>query len=96
MTSTLILSFIAGVFAANGTPHFIKGITKEQFPSVFGTSPTVNLIAGWTMYVLTAILLAAAHPSHHPTATLTATATGALLMGLFHATIGAFGQKPTP
>ena len=35
MTSTIVLCFIAGVLAANATPHFVKGITKEQFPTPF-------------------------------------------------------------
>lgn len=32
MPQTAILCLLAGVLAANATPHFVKGITKEPFP----------------------------------------------------------------
>jgi hypothetical protein len=46
MTSTIVLCFIAGVLAANATPHFVKGITKEQFPTPFSAASLPNLIGG--------------------------------------------------
>jgi hypothetical protein len=95
MISTVLLSFFAGVMGANGTPHFVKGITKEQFTAAFSAAPLPNLIGGWAMYVIAALLLIWAHPAHHPLAALIAGALGVLLMGVFHATIGAFGKQPT-
>jgi hypothetical protein len=93
VTATAILAFLAGVLAANATPHFVKGITKEPFPSLLGPSPVVNLLAGWAMFVLAAVSLEAAHPGDHAFAATAAAGTGALLMGLFHATVGAFGRR---
>jgi hypothetical protein len=95
MTQTILLSFVAGVFAANGTPHFVKGITKEEFPTIFGSGPLVNLLAGWAMYVLAAIAVLAAHVDRHPVAALVSGAIGLLVMGVFHAKVGAFGKRPT-
>lgn len=94
MTSTIVLCFIAGVLAANATPHFVKGITKEQFPTPFSAAPLPNLIGGWAMYVAAALILLPAHVNQHPLAALIAGAAGVLLMGIFHAHIGAFGKKP--
>jgi drug/metabolite transporter (DMT)-like permease len=94
MTSTIVLCFIAGVLAANATPHFVKGITKEQFPTPFSAAPLPNLVGGWAMYVAAALILLPAHVNEHPLAALMAGALGVLLMGIFHARIGAFGKKP--
>jgi hypothetical protein len=60
-----VLAFLAGVLAANATPHFVKGITKEPFPSLLGPQPAVNLVAGWAMFVVAIVLLEAAHPGEH-------------------------------
>ena len=89
---TLALSFLAGIFAANATPHFVKGITKERFPTPFGNGPLINLVAGWGMYVIAALLAATAHMTEQPLSAFTAAALGVLTMGIFHATIGAFGK----
>ena len=94
MWQTVIFSLFAGVFGANATPHFVKGITKEHFPTLFGTSPLINLMAGWAMYVITALLFMGAHVTDHPVPVLLAASAGALLMGVFHATVGAFGKRP--
>lgn len=96
MTQTILLSFLAGVLAANATPHFVKGITRERFPTLFGTGPLVNLVAGWAMYVIAATLLIGAQLDRHPIAALVAGAAGALAMGVFHAQGGAFalGRRP--
>jgi hypothetical protein len=94
MWQNVILSFCCGVFAANGTPHFVKGIMRETYPSALGYTPGVNLVAGWAMYVIAAVCGFAAHFSAHPEAAAIAIALGVLPMGLFHATIGAFGRRP--
>ncbi|MEV0403865.1 hypothetical protein [Actinoallomurus sp. NPDC050550] len=89
---SLVLSFLAGVFGANATPHFVKGITKERFPCLFGSGPLVNLVAGWAMYVIAALTAVAADMTAHPVPAFSAAAVGVLAMGVFHATIGAFGR----
>ncbi|WP_426450342.1 hypothetical protein ACP26L_35605 [Paenibacillus sp. S-38] len=90
---SVLLSFLAGVFGANALPHFVKGITKEPFPTPFGSSPVINVVAGWAMFILAGFLGYGAHIGQYPAATLPSIALGVLLMGLFHARIGAFGKR---
>jgi hypothetical protein len=33
MWQTILLSFLAGAMAANAMPHFVKGITREPYPT---------------------------------------------------------------
>ncbi|WP_051367328.1 hypothetical protein [Hamadaea tsunoensis] len=94
MGQTITLAFLAGVFGANGVPHFVRGITRETYPSAFGYGPVVNLVAGWLMFVLAAVAGYFAHPATHPLPAVAAIAAGVLAMGLFHAGPGAFGRKP--
>lgn len=94
MLETAILTFLAGILAGNSTPHFIKGITKERYPTVFGASPVVNLLVGWAGAVLAALLLQVAEVNAHATAAAIAGALGVLVIGLFHAGPGAFGRRP--
>jgi hypothetical protein len=93
MLITIILSFFAGVIGANAIPHFVKGITKESYPMVFGNSSVPNLIAGWVGLVLSALLGYWARVDHYPIWAFVFGALGVLLMGLFHAGPGAFGKK---
>jgi hypothetical protein len=80
------------VFGANATPHFVKGIAKEPFPTPFGPSPVVNVVAGMgdvpagrgTGLLGTSIGTQRSDVSG---------AMGVLLMGLFPASIGAFGKR---
>lgn len=97
MWQTTLFAFFAGVLGANGVPHFVKGITKESFPTLFGSSAVANLIGGWILLCLAAVLAATAGIPDHPLHAFIASAVGVLLMGLFHATIGAqtFG-RPSP
>lgn len=61
-----VFSFIAGLFAANGVPHFISGITGKKFQTPFGnTSPVVNVIWGWVNFVVALVLVHYAHPWAH-------------------------------
>jgi hypothetical protein len=92
MWQSLILDFLAGVFGANGVPHFVKGITKETYPCVLGNSPVPNLIAGWASIVIAAVFAGYADREHYALPVMLAGAVGALLIGLFHAAIGAFGR----
>ncbi|GAB3845085.1 hypothetical protein ACFPIJ_26470 [Dactylosporangium cerinum] len=93
MIATLLLMFFAGVFAANAVPHFVKGITRERFPTPFGGSPVVNVTAGWFMFLIAAALVGFADLGRHTVASVASAAVGVLLMSLFHARIGAFGRQ---
>jgi hypothetical protein len=92
MWQSLILGFFAGVFGANGVPHFVKGITKESYPCVFGNSPVPNLIAGWLSFIVAGLFAGFVDRQHYALPSLFAGAIGALVIGLFHAAIGAFGR----
>lgn len=93
MWSTSILALLAGVFAINAIPHLVKGLTQERFPTPFGGSPVINVIAGWAMLLLAGLLTMWAHVDRFPVAAATAGAAGSLGMALFHARIGAFGSR---
>lgn len=93
MTHTIILLFFVGVFAANATPHFVRGITKDQFPTPFGAGSLVNVISGWLMFIIAAVLFHYADLQHYYWASLISLSVGVLVMAVFHATIGAFGKE---
>lgn len=92
MWQTLALTFLAGVFAANATPHFVRGITKQHFPSIFGSGPLINVIVGWSGFVIAGLLFVASHAEAHPRVAFVAASLGVLVMAVFHAWIGAFGK----
>jgi hypothetical protein len=92
MWQALLFGFLAGLFGANGVPHFVKGITKERYPCMLGNSPVPNLIAGWASLLIAALLVRAAGGGDDSLAIILSGAVGALLIGLFHAAIGAFGR----
>ena len=85
MWQAMLLSFLAGVLGGNAYPHFTSGITARKFPTVFGASPVVNLIAGWSGLAVAGLCLWGAHPVRHPGWALLGLAIGTLPMGLFHA-----------
>jgi hypothetical protein len=92
MWGSILLGFLAGVLLGNGIPHFVKGITKEQYPTVFGPGPVPNLIAGWVSLVIVGALVRwNGWPADD--ATWISTALGLLTIGLFHAGPGAFGRE---
>jgi hypothetical protein len=93
MWQTIILSFLAGLMGGNAIPHFVKGITKENYPNVLGNSPVPNLVAGWSALIITVLLIHWARIEQYPDWALVFGALGVLLIGLFHARIGAFGRK---
>jgi uncharacterized membrane protein YeaQ/YmgE (transglycosylase-associated protein family) len=93
MWQTIVLGLLAGIFAGNGVPHFVRGITKQTYPMVFGNGPVPNLIAGWTGLVVAAYLAHLSRTYQHPHVALAAIAIGVLIIGLFHAGPGAFGKK---
>jgi hypothetical protein len=91
MWQTILFTLFAGAMGANAIPHFVKGITSETYPNVFGGSPVSNLVAGWAGLVLTALLMSWAHAERHPAWSLVGGALGVLIMGLFHALGLTFG-----
>lgn len=93
MITTIILSFLAGVWFGNAIPHFVRGITKKKYPSAFGDAPIPNLIAGWTAIATTPLFLIWAHTAAYPLAAWISGMIGLLAIGLFHAGPGAFGRK---
>src|SRR5262249_57953086 len=92
MLQTVVLALVAGLFAGNGIPHFVRGITKQRYPMVFGNSAIPNLVAGWLSLVVGAALGYAANFNSHPVPGFIAFAVGVLAIGLFYAGPGAFGQ----
>ena len=92
MWQLIILSFLAGLFGGNAFPHFAKGIAKEPYPTVFGTSPVINFVAGWLGFLIAALFLFAAHVDLHPRYALFSGFAGLFLAGLFHAWHGSWGK----
>jgi hypothetical protein len=93
MLPTILFCFFSGLFGANGVPHFVKGITKENYPCLAGNTPIPNLIAGLLMIVLAIVLFHFAPIAQHETLALISGAGGALAIGLVHAGPGAIGKK---
>ena len=61
--------FFAGVFLANGIPHFVQGISGRSFQSPFASppgiglsSPIVNAVWGFVNFVIGYSLLAGIGP----------------------------------
>ena len=59
-----IAAFFIGVFAVNGLPHFLRGISGEPFQSPFASppgagesAPWVNVLWGTANFVAVALLL---------------------------------------
>jgi hypothetical protein len=92
MTAALLFGFVGGLLAGNAVPHFVRGITKQRYPNLWGGGPIPNVVAGWAGLVLAVLLLHNAFDGPHGWA-FAATAAGVLLIGLFHAGPGAFGRR---
>jgi hypothetical protein len=88
-----LLGLIGGLLAGNAVPHFVRGITKQRYPNIWGGGPIPNLVAGWGGLVIVALLLHLAFDGPHQLWAFAATAVGVLVMGLFHAGPGAFGRQ---
>jgi hypothetical protein len=93
MWETIVCAFIAGLFAANSVPHFVRGITHERYPCIFGNSSIPNLLAGCASFVIAFGFAYWSNTSQYPLPSFIGSATGILLMGLFHAAGLAFGRK---
>ena len=90
---TVVLAFLSGVIGGNAFPHFVRGITREAYPNVFGNGPVTNVVTGWAGLVIAAALAYYANFQHNPLESLLIGSLGVLLMGLFHARVGAFGRS---
>lgn len=84
-----LCSFLAGLIGANGVPHFVKGVTGQKHQTPFGrpSSAVVNVAWGWLNFVIGMLLLHFAHPRAHELRAFALVAIGALLMGLFSASV---------
>lgn len=84
MWQLYVYSFFAGLFGANGVPHFVKGVLGKKHQTPFGrpSSAMVNAIWGWANLVVAALLLYLAHTHQHRLRALALVALGSLLMSL--------------
>lgn len=89
MLKLYIFSFLAGVLASNGAPHFIKGITGQKHQTPFGkpSSAVVNVCWGWLNLIVAALFLHLGHVRTHEYRAFVLFAIGALAMGVFSAMI---------
>ena len=81
----LVALFFAGMFLANGVPHFAKGVTGQRHMSPFGrsSSTVVNVLWGAANFVVGGLLLwAGLKQGAAGTAQAVATGAGALLISL--------------
>jgi hypothetical protein len=87
MIQTIIFSFLAGLFGANGIPHFVKGVTGQKHQTPFGkpSSAVVNVAWGWFNFVVAALLWRWAHPLLFSRVAFICFAVGALVIAVFSA-----------
>ena len=93
MLTAVVLGLLGGIMAGNALPHFVRGITKQRYPNLWGGGPIPNVVAGWGGLVIAAILLHYAFHDRPGWWAFAATSLGVLLIGLFHAGPGAFGKR---
>jgi hypothetical protein len=93
MVAAVLFGLAGGAFAGNAIPHFVRGITRQHYPNVWGNGPIPNVIGGWCGLVIAAVLLHNAFDGSATPWAFGATAVGVLAMGLFHAGPGAFGLR---
>jgi hypothetical protein len=89
MWQLYIFSLLAGLFAANGVPHFVKGSLGQKHQTPFGKSSSaiVNVCWGWANFIVAFICLHFAHLYAHEYRAFTFFAIGVLLMSLFNAMV---------
>lgn len=82
--------FFAGIFLANGVPHFVQGVCGNKFQSPFASPPgigessaLVNVVWGWVNFVIAgALVLATFPPLARPTGGCIAGALGVLAISV--------------
>lgn len=84
MWQLYIFSLLAGIFGANGVPHFIKGITGEKHQTPFGSpsSAVINVIWGWFNFVVALSFLYWGHLHEHLLRAFALVGLGALVMAV--------------
>lgn len=84
MWELYVYCLLAGLFGANGVPHFVRGIMGKKFRTPFGkdSSPTLNVAWGWLNFVAAGILIFYANIHPHLLRALGMVALGALIMGV--------------
>lgn len=89
MWQVYVFSFLAGLFIANGVPHFIKRVTGQKNQTPFGrpSSAIVNVLWGWINFVVGAVLLYFANVYSNEIVAFALFAVAALLKSLGSATI---------
>ena len=92
MLKEVALWFLVGVLGGNAIPHTVKGMTKERYPCALGNGPVPNLIGGWICLVVALVLARSANAGALSHLDLAAGSIGVLMIGLFHAAVGAFGR----
>lgn len=81
MTHLYIYSFLAGLFAANGLPHFISGVLGKKHYTPFGdsSSAVMNVAWGWVNFVVAGFLVYYAGVHAHLLRAFSMVALGALI-----------------
>ncbi len=89
MWQLYVFSIIAGLFAANGIPHFVKGGTGQRHQTPFGenSSAIVNVVWGWFNFAAAAIFLHYAHIWTHEYRAFVLFGAGLLVMTLLNAAV---------
>ena len=89
MWGLYVYSFLAGLFGANGAPHFIKGVIgqKHQTPLGNPSSAVVNVAWAWFNFILAAVCLHLGHARLHEDRALVLLAVGGIIMSLFSANL---------
>lgn len=85
MTQTVLLAFLAGALLGNGLPHFIRGITNEDFPCKAGNGPVPNFLGGWASLVIIGLIVPHLDLEHGSKAAFLAGCAGLLVFGYLHA-----------
>jgi hypothetical protein len=86
-----LLQFVAGLFLANGVPHFVQGLCGNRFPTPFASppgsgdsSPVFNVVWGFfSLAVGFALLFSFAPKGADVILEWAFVGLGALLMGIF-------------
>ncbi|MGI5243695.1 hypothetical protein [Dactylosporangium sp. CA-139066] len=86
MPLTVLLALVAGLFAGNGLPYYLRGsIGEGRNPSPFPDRPAVAVASGVACFLIAGTAWAFAGVGAHPLAGWLATAAGVLVVGLIHA-----------
>lgn len=93
--------FLAGGFIINGIPHFVKGLTGQQFPTPFAkppgvglSSPTLNIVWATSNFLLSALFFFLADITSDSLWLLLSGFTGCMCMAFYLASY--FGKLNLP